>query len=576
MEKGTHMRSKRNRNRYRPALVGLVLVILVAALLAGCGDSSSGGAPSASASPSGDQPILKIGVTPAGFDTLNPFVLYYAFDAFGYYQMYPYLTQFLGQSTEAQPDLAESWTVSEDGLTWTFKLRSGAVWSDGKPITANDAAFTMNTVVRLQGGAAAILSTAVPGIKSAEATDDTTLVISCERPIASMLTQMTFLPILPEHVWGPLAEGDGAKLKTITNDPAKETVVVAGPFAPEKVDLKGTTIFKRVETYYGPKPLITGFGVQAFSNADAMAQALKSGSLDVGAYLPPTAGEALADDPTLEVQGIGYVPQQLAVNYSGNSAHRELSEPDVRQAISLALDRQAVIDDVYRGYGEAGGSVLVPPYVPQFMSDDVPTLGRDVAKANLLLDDLGYAKGSDGIRVADGVRMSYTLLIVNYMIATEAREVELFKAHLAEVGIEVKQKTADSAQYFADIFGPKGDYGTFDMAIWDWAAGPDPDLGLMTFSSAMLGVYNPTGYSSPKYDDLYAQQSAEVDASKRKAIIDQMSALLQQDVAEIPIAYAQNVTSWNAKWQNVPDAGFFGGWPNYAGKDIFTTLWLQQ
>ena len=89
-------------------------------------------------------------------------------------QMYPYLVQY-SADLQAQPDFAESWTTSADGLTWTFKLRSGAVWSDGQPITAKDAAFTINTAVEFQGGAAAVLSPAVPGIESATAVDDTTL-----------------------------------------------------------------------------------------------------------------------------------------------------------------------------------------------------------------------------------------------------------------------------------------------------------------------------------------------------------------------------------------------------------------
>ena len=112
-----------------------------------------------------------------------------------------------------------------NGLTWTFKLRSGAVWTDGQPITAKDAAFTINTVVKFQGGAAAVPSPFVPGIKSATAVDDTTLDVTLAQPSAALIANLFQLPILPEHVWSEYAKGDSAKLKTVSMDPADGPVV---------------------------------------------------------------------------------------------------------------------------------------------------------------------------------------------------------------------------------------------------------------------------------------------------------------------------------------------------------------
>ena len=570
-----HEASRARESRKPLVAVWLVAVVLLLAVALGaCGGGGGSSSASPTTQPSGDQPVFRIGMVPSGFDTLNPFVSYMQFDAFAYYQMYPYLAQF-PKGTEAQPDLAESWTTSPDGLEWTFKIRSAAVWTDGQPITAQDAAFTINTVVRLQGGAAATLSTAVIGLTKASAPDVTTLVITCERPIAGLLAQMSLLPILPEHVWGPLAKGDGAKLKTITNDPSKETVVVAGPFTVEKYDLKGTTIFKRADTYYGSKPLITGFGVQVFTNADAGIQALKTGQADCLSGLSAASAAVVKSAATSEVQGFGYGPQQLAVNYyKGNTRHPELLEVKTREAISLAIDRSAIVSDVLRDFGEAGGSALIPAYAPQYMSAPMAAIQPDATKANQLLDELGYAKGSDGIRVANGVKMSYTLLVPSWALATEGREAELVKQDLAAIGVEVKQKNVDNV--IPIIMGPKGDYADFDMAFWDWAASPDPDLALLINTTSMQGIYNPTGYSNPEYDKLYVDQGAAIGAAKRKAIIDQMSAMLQKDQIEIPTVYSQSIAAWNPKWQNVADAGFFGGWPNYTAKDIFTTLWLQK
>ena len=119
-------------------------------------------------------------------------------------------------------------------------------------------------------------------------------------------------------------------------DPAKETVVAAGPFTIEKLDIKGTTIFKRVDTFYGPKPMITGYGFQLFTNADAAIQALKAGEIDCVYQLPPTSSDTLKGDANLQIEGFGgSVPQTLIVNDSANNK----KHPELRELGGAAGDR---------------------------------------------------------------------------------------------------------------------------------------------------------------------------------------------------------------------------------------------
>ncbi len=568
------MKSSRNTSRRVVAFTVLAALVLILAVTAGCGGSSSGtsGSPGSSG---GDQPVYRLGTVGMGYDSLNPFVGMYAQDYAAWMLMYPNLAQYSNE-LQPQPDFAESWSTSEDGLTWTFKLKSGAVWTDGKPITASDAAFTINTVVKLQTGAAAALSPFVPGIKTATAVDDTTLEVKLAAPSAALLANLFQLPILPEHFWAPYAKGDGAKLKTVTMDPAKETVVASGPFTIEKLDIKGTTIFKRVDTFYGPKPMITGYGFQLFTNADAAIQALKAGEIDCVYQLPPTSSDTLKTDANLQIQGFGgSMPETLIVNDSvNNKKHPELRKLEVRQAIDLAIDRTAMIDTVYNGFAVPGGSLLLPLYVPDFLSADVPVTERDVAKANQLLDDLGYAKGSDGIRVADGVKMEYTVLIGAMNRAIDSRIADMLTQNLAEVGIGVQQKLVDN-QVPLIMTQPKP-YTDFDMTLIMWGLTPDPDWSTLISTSTMLGAYNLTGYSNPEYDKLWGQQTSEMDAAKRKAIIDQLSAKLVQDVVFHPIAYTQMVTSWNKKWQGVPDGGAPFGYYSYLNKLQFNALEVTQ
>ena len=561
--------------RHRRVLIlAFALVVFIAVAVAGCGGSSGGGS-SSSASPSGNQPMFRLGTVGNGYDSINPFVGEYAQDYAAWMLMYPNLAQYTGD-LKAEPDFATSWTTSKDGLTWTFKTRAGAMWSDGQPLTAKDAAWTINTVVRLQGGAAALLGAYVPGIKSAAATDDTTLVVKLSRQSPALLANLFQLPILPEHFWAPYAKGDGAKLKTVTMDPAKETLVVAGPFTIEKLDIKGTTIFKRVDTFYGPKPLITGYGYQVFTNADAAIQALKAGQVDCVDWLPPTAATAIRQDAQLQVQGFGGgIPETLIVNDStNNTQHPELRNVQVREALNLAVDRTAIVDSVYKGFAKPGGSLLLNQYVPEFMSAPVPVVQRDVAKANQLLDGLGYAKGSDGIRVANGVKMNYTVLVSTMFQAADSREADILKQDFAEIGIGLQQKVVDNA--VPVIFSSPKPYTNYDMTLIMWGLTPDPDWSLEISTSQMLNVYNLTGYSNPSYDKLWKQESSEMDPAKRKAIIDQMSTLLQKDQVFVPTCYTQILAAWNKQWQNVPDSGSVFGFYTYLNKTQFDRLAVQK
>ncbi len=312
------------------------------------------------------------------YDSLNPFNARYSSSFTAMTLMYPNLVEF-SSALEAIPDLADSWESSADGLTWTFKLHPGAVWTDGEPITAADVVFTIETVLKYKDDASAYLNTFIPVVTGATAVDDTTVELTLSAPSATLLSDMYMLPILPEHVWAPLATGDGSQLKTPINDPAKEDVVVAGPFTIEKLDLKGTSIYRRVDTFYGTKPLITGYGFQLFTNADAAVQALKTDQIDAAYFLPASSATAFQEGTGFTVQGFGQLPWFLAPNCSKNyTAHPEMQDPKVRQAFSLAVDRQPLIDAVNRGFAASGGWPLLDAYVPQFLSQPMtdPGSGR--------------------------------------------------------------------------------------------------------------------------------------------------------------------------------------------------------
>ena len=114
------------------------------------------------------------------------------------------------------------------------------------------------------------------------------------------------------------------------------------------------------------------------------------------------------------------------------------------------------------------------------------------------------------------------------------------------------------------------------MTLIMWGLTPDPDWSTLISTSTMLGAFNLTGYSSPEYDKLWTQQTSEMDPAKRKAVIDEMSALLLKDQVFAPICYTQIVTAWNKQWQGVPDAGTPFGFYSYLNKTQFNALAVQK
>src|SRR5215469_15038636 len=269
-------RQTRPRTSHRPLLLAAAAAA-VALVVAACGNSSGGGG----AVKEGG--VYRLG-TGGTIDSLNPYVAFNA-DAWSTFEyIYPALVQY-NSKLQFVPDFATSWQESPDGRSWTFHTRPNAKWSDGKPLTAVDAAWTFSTDIKFQSGPTAN-ATGIVHMVSAKAPNATTLVVTYKQPVANVLPQLQSVPILPEHIWAKYAAGNGKALMTFTN-PAP--IVSGGPFILQKYTPKQVALFKRNPDFYGPKPHIDGLGLQFFQTYDAEITALKSGQLDGIETVPPTS-----------------------------------------------------------------------------------------------------------------------------------------------------------------------------------------------------------------------------------------------------------------------------------------------
>ena len=373
----------------RLMMAAAALAVALAAV--GCGGGSSsdnGGGGSGSVKEGG---IFTLGSTNY-IDTLNVFNYIEAGATVSFLEIYPELVQYGPGLKQIVPSYAESWTVSPDGKTYTFKLRPGAKWSDGQPLTSEDVAWTANTIIKYPGPTA-VLASSVAHVTKAEAPDPNTVVFHYDKPVGNALAQLTFLYILPKHVWDKYTGNNGKDLKTFLPEDHLP-VVSGGPFEVTKYDKKGQTIFKPNPGWWGPKPHVDAVAYVYYTNADSMIADLQSGQISAVDQVPFTAvnavkktGKAVIDTyPSGEITNITwnsnpYKPQ-----------HRELLDPKVKEALSMCVDRQQIIQVVFSGYADPTESLLGDIAKP-WQSTDYPPLKFDCAAGNQMLDQLGIQEG---------------------------------------------------------------------------------------------------------------------------------------------------------------------------------------
>jgi peptide/nickel transport system substrate-binding protein len=534
-----------------------ILALVSAAALAGTACSSGGG--------EGEPKILKGGTLRIGssstIDSLNPFVGFQANSYLVWYNEYPFLATY-DTENNVVPSFAKSWDVSSDGLTWTFHLVADATWSDGQPLEANDVAFTFNTVVKYKDGPTSYWAPNVTGLDHVTAVDAATVEFHYDMPVGAALAELLAAPILPAHIWGEFATGDGKAITTFDNLPQDEKPVVSGgPFILTEYKKDQIALMQRNDSYWGPKPYIDGFGIQIYGNEDAMVTAFRSGDLDGIEGVPSTAIKTVQDAGFEIARSPGVFFYDFIINSNPKKPeHRELLDPQVREAFEYAINRQQIIDVALNGYGTLGDSI-VPPATGKWHNPNLQPLPFDLDQANQILDSTGFAKGPDGIRVADGHPMAYTVIIPSSQQAELSRTFQIMQPDFQQIGVKLALKVLDPSAAFDAIGAPNYKYLNFDLAMWDWIPYPDPGYILGVLLCNQYGSNSDTGYCDPTYDQMYAQEERTVDPQQRLQIVYQMQQKIYEDRPYIVLNYPDIVDAYDGKhW-----TGFF----NEKGFGIF-------
>jgi peptide/nickel transport system substrate-binding protein len=506
--------------------------LLGAGVLSGCGSSGS----------SGSAALVRIG-SAGTIDSLSPFLLTLLGAAELETIQYPFLVQY-DSTTAIKPDFAQSWTFSADKKALTLKVATGGKWSDGQPLTADDVAWTYNTIVKDAAGGAAALAPYIPDVKTATAKGPDEVTIEFTAPSPHALGEIVNIPILPRHVWEKYA-ANGGKGFTTFNNPAP--VVGGGPFYVSKYVKGQSVLLKRNPGYYGPKPHVNAIGFSLYSNSDAMTKALQAGEVDAVENVPPPSLKAVRSSGANVQTPDSIVALWLNINSTPNNPDKELADPVVRQALDAAVNRSQIVSTAYFGAATPGSSVIpaaLPPY-----HKDVAVESYDPTTANMLLDQAGYKKGSNGIRVANGHPMSYSMVVVASPGSGIDSAANILREDFKQVGIELKVTSLDPTAAITGIFGPKKDYKSeFQFSLGRIASSFDPASFLSYFSCAGKGASNYSGYCSKPFEALLKKQSSEPSNPARVAEVQQAEDMLARDRPTLVLAYEKGAFAYRSPW----------------------------
>ena len=555
--------------RKRALLVIAVLALLVAVpACGGDGDSAEDTGTGKTDGTPVKGGILRVGSVNY-IDSLNPFnyIESQAYQAM--LMIYPQLVQYApgDDGLVIEGDWADSWETSADGKDWTFSLKPGGTWSDGTPLTAADAAWTINTTVKYASGPTAVAAPALTHVTGAEATDDSTLVIHYDAPVGNVLAQLEQLFIVPQHVWEPLEGADGKNLKTFHPE-QNLPVVSAGAYTIKEYEKKGTTVFIPWEGYYEKASNAEAVTLTYFTNSDSMISELRQGNLDWVDQVPFNAVKVLEEDDNLVVNN---VPGAETTNITWNSnprkpKNRELLDPEVKKALSMCVDRERIIEVVFNGYASLVES-LVGHIAGPMENPNLGPLEYDCEAGNQMLDDLGYERGSDGTRIAPATTgdnaqeahpMEYEVITPTSTDFNVDRSFEIVQEGFAEAGVTLTQKVGgDTTASYALETDENCDgeastgYATFDIAMWDWVGYIDPDFMLSVVTKGQWCSWSDTGWDNPEYDEMYLRQGTLVDPEERKQLVWEMQQMIYDNFIYTQLTNHEYIDAHSDKWAGI-------------------------
>ncbi len=421
-----------------------------------------------------------------------------------------------------QPNLAESYEIAADGLTYTFNLVQGVKFHNGDELTSADVKYTIDYYRDPE--VASTIVNRFRNISSIETPDDYTVIINMEAVNASFMTDGAQCPIL-----------NAAYHQEVGEEVYRQNPIGTGPFKLVDFNPASVVLVEAFDDYFRGRPNIDMIRQEVVPEPSVRNIALLTGDSD-SALWPLLVEDSLAfrDDPNYTVistttGGVKHIPL--------NNKIPQLSDKRVRQALMHALDRQRIIDDLWNGTATVANSNLGPKFA-FYSRDNDPTLKRydfDPERAMTLLDEAGWVMGDDGVREKDGMKLSFTCTTIT---GDQARRpiAELAQQFFADVGVDMQLAEAPISTILDGLRS-----GSVEASLFNWTYGSVDPSPASTLRSD--GGQNWNSFENARVDELIDLGLATTDPDERKAYYDELQEIV---VEEVPMLFLQ----WD-EWINV-------------------------
>ena len=424
------------------------------------------------------------------------------------------------------PGLAASWTASEDGLDWRFPIRPGAMFHDATPVTAAAVANALNIIRQTPASALRLIPT--DGFKA----DGGAVTVHLSHPFA----------VLPAY----LADSTAVILAPASYDESGHTQRIIGSGKYRVIRIDGSLVVEgdAVKPVSEGGPAIQHVQYRAVSDGETRARMSEAGDADISFNLQPVAADRLRRNPGLEILSL---PIPRARFIALNTTLPGLSDVSVRQALSLAIDRDGAARTILRNPASSADQLL-PPFLAEWRNPTVAKLHYDPEAARHLLDAAGWKPGSDGVRMRDGKRLSFELFA--YAARPELPPLaEAVQAQWKDVGVEAKIRLGDS-----EDIPQMHNNGTLQAAMVarNYGILPDP-IGTLAddFVTSSTVGYGPVGWHSAAIEAAIAGYMSSSNSAKRAAWRQEMTGIIQTEMPVIPLSWYDQVVAVSKRVRGV-------------------------
>ncbi len=476
-------------------VLSLAMILLLAA---GCGDSTSGAAstvePGTSSAPAPVKDTVTIALL-SDVGSLCTLSTVYNTDLMVCWNIYDSLTTF--KDGKVVPSLAETWDVSDDGLTYTFYLNQGVKFHNGEELKASDVVFTYE-----QAMASPYTASVVESIETVSAVDDYTVEFALKYAYSPFVSYATVqIGIMSEKAW----DDAGGTVEAYAQNP-----IGSGPYRIVRHDSGQDVVLEAFDEYWGTAPSIKTVTYEVITDPNTALIALQSGDVDMFYPLPTAGLDALRADPALNI--VDYNTGAL-MYVTINTTAAPFDDVRVRQAINYAIDKDSVILMAADGNGTVADSVINDAFFGY--SDQVEGYDYDVERAKELLAEAGY---EDGFSVT-----------ISTISGAYEKVAQILQQQLGEIGITVDVQMVEQNAFLTDLVNKNYQLGVISATM------PLKDLDAWSMMFTSTSPNNFTGFADEELDDLFAQGRLTSDENQRLQIYEELLKRFNDDAMIAPI-----------------------------------------